>query len=236
LPAHVDVRGEGGYTIMPPGALADDAPKSPGGRYRWRFSPETTEVAAMPAGLEAVLRAPGSGKAAPAVPEADDEEKEEPTPDPSRSGRGEGQGGARSIDAGDEAVRKYALAAADAEIRTLAATGDGGRNNALNAAAFNLGTLVAAGGLSEGLARGMLIEVARQWPDLPKSEGTIDSGLGAGMASPRDLGEVRAKAEDRARFTAGKPRGRVSAANTAAAPAAATAEAGQAKSKVCWKI
>jgi putative DNA primase/helicase len=198
LPLHVDVRGLGGYVIVPPSVMES------GRLYKWRGSP-TTPIAPMPAELVAVLRAPGKGAAS-----------EGDSPSPRRAARvspsparGEGSAG---IDAADEAVRKYGLAAADAEIRNLAGTGDGGRNNALNAAAFALGSLVGAGALSESLARSMLRDVAAQWPNLAKSEGTIESGLTSGMASPRDLSEVRAKAADRARNSAhghyGKPRNR----------------------------
>jgi putative DNA primase/helicase len=183
LPLHVDVRGLGGYVIVPPSVMES------GRLYKWRGSP-TTPIAPMPAELVAVLRAPGKGAAS-----------EGDSPSPRRAARvspsparGEGSAG---IDAADEAVRKYGLAAADAEIRNLAGTGDGGRNNALNAAAFALGSLVGAGALSESLARSMLRDVAAQWPNLAKSEGTIESGLTSGMDSPRDLSEVRAKARNR---------------------------------------
>lgn len=210
LPEHVDVRGQGGYTIMPPGRMADNAEKSAGKDYRWRFSPDTTPIAAMPAALAAVLRAPKARDDAPA-----------PSPSPRRDAPASADG----LDAGDDAVRKYALAAADAEIRTLAGTGDGGRNNALNAAAFALGQLVGAGALSQSLARGMLMDVAAGWPNIAKSEGTIDSGLSAGQGFPRDLSEVREKAIERARYS-GKPRGRATNGSIAAAPAAAPAGGG----------
>lgn len=214
LPEHVDVRGLGGYTIMPPGQISADAPKSPGGRYRWRYSPDSHEVAALPAALEAVLRERGPVRQVAERPPADEvSDVEQPAAAPRRKV-------APSGDPVADAVRAYGLKALDAEVAQLAATPQGGRNNAINAAAFALGQLVGAGAISEAEARGGLQGVVRAWPEVEKSEGTIESGLLAGQGSPRDLGEIRAEAAARAERYSGQSRGRAGNARTAAARAA----------------
>lgn len=169
LPRHVDVRGLGGYVIAAPSVRAD------GKAYAWVAArdPEQCPPVEAPAALVALLRAAkGAGV------------KQSLTTAPRPS-------------AGD-AVRKYALAALDAEVRVLAATPMGGRNNQINASAFALGQLVGAGALSHATALACLLEVVRAWPDVAKSEQTIDNGLKAGMASPRDLSDVERAAAERA--------------------------------------
>lgn len=84
----------------------------------------------------------------------------------------------------------YVSAAVDGELSSLAAEPMGNRNNALNDAAFKLGTLVGAGALREAEARDMLQHVARQWGrDWSQCVKTIDNGLSAGMRQPRVLPE-----------------------------------------------
>lgn len=63
---------------------------------------------------------------------------------------------------------------------------DGEQNNRLNTAAFNLGTLVGAGALTEPEAREHLLAAARagNHPE-GRARPTIDSGLRAGTAHPR---------------------------------------------------
>lgn len=80
----------------------------------------------------------------------------------------------------------WAAAALSRELATLATTAEGGRNNQLNACAFNLGQLVGAGELAEQTVREQLADVATDIglePDEIRQ--SIDSGLGAGMADPR---------------------------------------------------
>jgi len=81
----------------------------------------------------------------------------------------------------------YVDRAVDAELSKLASTPQGGRNAALNDAAFTLGRLVGGGHLAESDARYSLESVAQQWPNFPKSKGTISRGLKDGMAQPRDV-------------------------------------------------
>lgn len=82
----------------------------------------------------------------------------------------------------------YTRAALDAEVRRIREAPQGARNSALNRAAFALGTLVEAGGIhpisiATALARAALDA------GLPAAEvrRTLESGLAAGMARPREV-------------------------------------------------
>lgn len=83
----------------------------------------------------------------------------------------------------------YVARAVESELATLASTGHGARNNQLNDSAFALGQFVGAGALSESDARGQLEEIAKQWPNFALSKGTINRGMKAGIAQPRDIPE-----------------------------------------------
>lgn len=87
-----------------------------------------------------------------------------------------------SMDRLDAYTRKVVQDECDA----IAYAPDGDQNNAINTAAFNLGTLVGAGALSEGEARQHLLAAARagNHPE-GRAAGAVASGLGAGMAQPR---------------------------------------------------
>lgn len=80
----------------------------------------------------------------------------------------------------------YAAAALRAECADVAATGEGGRNHRLNAAAFSLGTLIGAGRLDENTATAALLDAALSAGlGEREAERTITSGLTAGRAHPR---------------------------------------------------
>lgn len=81
----------------------------------------------------------------------------------------------------------YGLAALTSECEAVAATGEGGRNHRLNEAAFNAGTLIAAGELDLAHAIDQLAAAA-DTAGLPPNEAekTIASGLRAGRKKPRD--------------------------------------------------
>ena len=90
----------------------------------------------------------------------------------------------------------YVDRAVDAELSELAATGKGGRNNALNDSAYSLGQFVGAGALAESSAREMLESVAKNWSNFPLSKATIKRGLDAGRQSPRVIPEPTISHDD----------------------------------------
>jgi Bifunctional DNA primase/polymerase, N-terminal/D5 N terminal like len=82
--------------------------------------------------------------------------------------------------------RAYAEAALRKECEAVAGTGEGSRNDRLNAAALKLGQLVAGGLLSESEVRTGLEDAARQCGLPPReAKATIASGLRVGMRDPR---------------------------------------------------
>lgn len=83
----------------------------------------------------------------------------------------------------------YVEAALDNELSDLAATPKGARNNALNDAAFSLGTLVGAGVLARSDAEAGLASVYGQWDNVRLSQGTAKRGLDAGEQHPREIPE-----------------------------------------------
>lgn len=80
----------------------------------------------------------------------------------------------------------YTRGAVQAECNAIATAPEGDQNNQINTSAFNLGTLVGAGAITESDARQALIAAARagHHPD-DRALPTIGSGLTAGIANPR---------------------------------------------------
>lgn len=84
-----------------------------------------------------------------------------------------------------EGHTRYGQKALDAECMDLQRTGEGGRNQKLNAVAFRVGQLVAAGHLGEGAALSDLRRSARAAGlDEGEIRATVASGFNAGMSSP----------------------------------------------------
>jgi hypothetical protein len=160
LPAGIDVRGAGGYTIAPGTTLPD------GRCYR-------------PAGPDLL----GAVKTIPPIPAALVEIIQRP-----RFVAPEIQPANHSCD--DRRAQAYAGAALAGCTSDLAAMPkDTGRNIALNASAFRLGRLVANGWLGSGEVVHRLGEAARACglmaDDGPRSvDATIRSGLTAGLRKP----------------------------------------------------
>lgn len=95
----------------------------------------------------------------------------------------------------------YVDAAVDRELADLAGAPMGTRNNALNDAAFSIGTIVGAGALGEAEARALLQDVARGWGrDWSRCCKTIENGLKAGIQNPRHIPEPDFPAHDNTRL------------------------------------
>ncbi|WP_293964605.1 phage/plasmid primase, P4 family [Sphingomonas sp.] len=193
LPKHIDVRGQGGYIIAPPseriGDLAQGGKKGPG-PYRWLHGDwaDPSAVAEAPASLVRILRDRSKAVA---------DRPSRPRPPSAATIAGDV----------DDDVRKYALAALDGECRDIQTAASGQRNARLNEGAFKVATLVAAGALSEVVARSSIEAAARANPggdDERQLIATIDSGWTAGLANPRDLAEIAASS--RSRRERGPPR------------------------------
>ena len=198
LPKHIDVRGAGGYVIVAPSHFAGNDVDAPGD-YRWLLDDDASRIAELPAALAELMRKPPERTAsAPA-----------PTPPSDRA--------YVAVDL-DEAHRRYALRALDAEVLELAGTPKaggrhGGRNQGAYWAAFNLGQFVGAGALSESMVRGCLLDVVRGFdPGAYQAHAAaIENGLSNGIAKPRDLSAVGAQT------TRGRDSGR-SASSSSYAP------------------
>ncbi|MEW2518154.1 DUF3987 domain-containing protein [Actinacidiphila alni] len=80
----------------------------------------------------------------------------------------------------------YTRKAVQAECDAITGALDGMQNDTINRAAFNVGTLVGAGAISEGEARETLLSaaIAGNHPE-GRARATINSGLTKGMQSPR---------------------------------------------------
>ena len=186
---HVDVRGEGGYVIVPPSVMED------GASYDWEQSASETDPPPLPARLaDAILRRgefDPRGTTRPAARPA----PSGTAPDPTADG------------AVHEALRKYGLTALDRECRELAGMAPGARGHELNRAGFQLGQLVGAGVLDHAMAAAGL-RSACDSNGLTVTDGArlvdsnIDRSLKDGARDPRDLTDVRRQAERRISATA----------------------------------
>ncbi|RIK91755.1 MAG: hypothetical protein DCC73_14935 [Proteobacteria bacterium] len=216
----VDVRGDGGYVILPPSvrrgpkAVADGCE---GVAYAWEDGHSIDEMdAAAPSPeilrfvMERRERPPHSplsrGQARPSPPESGEGIKKEGGEGKKETG---GSDGAAVAFVHNERVRKFALSALESETRAVAQAGRGQRNTQLNLAALKLGQLIAAGALSEATVRAALTEAAAAC-GLIKDDGarsvalTIDSGLRKGKSEPRDLSAI-GRASPRAAWTGDAP-------------------------------
>jgi hypothetical protein len=160
----IDVRGEGGYVIVPPSVRAD------GSEYRFENPTGLFEIAEAPPWLVHLA----------CNPPARVRRASRPTP----------LLGTDRIGATDPRTRAYVEAAVDAELALVRTAPPGIRNDQLNRSAFSLGQFVGAGLLEGAFARGALIDAASSC-GLVRDDGersvarTIESGLRAGTEHPR---------------------------------------------------
>lgn len=172
LPRGLDVRGEGGYIVVPPSRRSD------GRCYQWIVPLDHIAPAPMPGWLFDILTSAPAGKsaeprAARLLPPAS------VAPDQATDGAAQA---AAQFD-------RYGAAALRRETDSVVRAAPGTRNDTLNRAAFNLGTLVGAGRLSADHVREALMRAAEACGLLPEDamavQGTIESGLNAGISKPR---------------------------------------------------
>lgn len=162
MPPGVDTRGAGGYVVLPPSRLVD-TPDQHAGAYWWEgdtptFGPPDVATVRACKPWRRVWDTP-----APVVAPA----------------------GPRAPLAPSEGTTRYGVRVLDDEAATVAAAPPGGRNDALNRAAFKVGQLVPHE-VTEADALAALLDAARAC-GLPDAEAraTLASGLGKGKAQPR---------------------------------------------------
>ena len=166
----VDTRGTGGYFILPPSRRSD------GKYYETLVACEPSEA---PQWLVELVVADKPATESVATDNNTDRELAAFAAAAARHRRaGNGAG--------------YGAAALDAECARVTGAPPGQRNHTLNAAAFNLGQLVAGGVLNESVVR-LRLHDACAGNGLVKDDGaaavlaTLNSGLGAGMRTPRGV-------------------------------------------------
>jgi len=110
-----------------------------------------------------------------------------------------------SIPAANEASG-YGMKALESECRDIARALEGARNSGLNAACFNIGSLVAGGEINEAYALNCLWQSAQQ-SGLPvgEIEKTLASGFQAGKRNPRSAPKVDGNSIDITKLIEAKP-------------------------------
>jgi len=146
----IDVKGEGGYVILPPSGHLS------GGYYEWLDERPAVDASKWLLDL------------------ATSDKKRKETPREPVNG----------------SSTAYALKALEGESQRVCQASDGTRNEALNQAAFSMGTLIAGGEISQSLVESALFDAALS-AGLSESEirKTLKSGLTAGERSPRTAPE-----------------------------------------------
>ncbi|MGI5436186.1 hypothetical protein ACQEV4_01390 [Streptomyces shenzhenensis] len=119
-----------------------------------------------------------------------------PQAPPPRAGAARG-----SFRVSSDRLDSYTQKALQAECDAIVQAPDGDQNNIINRAAFNVGQLVGAGALGEDEARDMLLSasVAGNHPE-GRARPSIDSGLRAGVRSPRNPWPPVSRRDDDASF------------------------------------
>jgi putative DNA primase/helicase len=177
----INVRGEGGYLIVPPSRLVN------GGKYLLAESLDFFRFADAPEWLYDLILGRSKPKVGGAAPVAAASVPQ--------------QGALRSRILPNR-KRLYVAAAFTGECRNVASAVPRTRNKTLNAAAFKLGSFVGGGHLDEPTVVSRLLEAAEAC-GLVADDGrqatlaTIRSGLTAGVKHPREIPEARRQPEPR---------------------------------------
>jgi putative DNA primase/helicase len=169
-PAQVDLRGEGGYVIVPPSVRAD------GRAYCWAQPLEDGIAEATPRIWDVALK-------------RELDQAKSSTLRNSATKRAHAP-----VDAPDK-IRRYALAALEREAGELANAAPGSRGWTMNKSAFAIGQLVGAGALSHDEAYAQLHAAACSCglvatDGLRSVEKNLDRALRQGSGQPRDLAEI----------------------------------------------
>jgi putative DNA primase/helicase len=170
LPQHVDVRGDGGYVIVPPSVTADDR------HYRWLRGAADAPVAAAPPSLIGVLQ---TGKGA--------------TP------RGSTKPAAKAEGSAIERYALAALDRECASIRTAAsgARQNALNRGAFSVAQLVAAEAI---GEARARSEVMAAALANPGNDDEQAIlATVDSGWAAGLAAPRDLSNITDRSPSRSR-------------------------------------
>jgi hypothetical protein len=155
LPAGIDIRGHGGYVIVPPSGHES------GNEYRWEleYGPEDIDIAPIPAKLRELLAVSNQQ---PLRELAFDTTKKF-----------------------DHNATRYGAAAIDNQISKVLAATNGTRNNTLNEAAFGLARLVAGGECdADYVRRHLLVAATAVGLSDDEARTTIESAFDAGIQIP----------------------------------------------------
>lgn len=174
---HVDFRGDGGYVVAPPSIHASGRP--------YAFVDESKRMVDLPtwalnwriAKIKPFAEVSVEGEEKPQVIEP-------PAP---------------ALASMNGKKAKYVEAVYRAELARVTGAASGGRNNALNDAAFRLFTLVGAGELDDETVSINLADAAKSIGlEDDEIEKTLKSARDAGMRNPRDMSNVGSKAKGQA--------------------------------------
>ncbi|MFW6061189.1 MAG: bifunctional DNA primase/polymerase [Planctomycetota bacterium] len=183
LGPHIDFKGDGGQVVFP-GSVHPET----GQVYRWEAgrAPWEIELAELPASILARLReapprqAPVGSQSAP--------NRATPPPPHRRPSPRENSAGEPAATVTARDPQRYAQQVLRRELEHVRSAANGQRNETLNRAAFNLGTLVASGHLERAEVEATLHGAAESTA-LPPAEiaATVRSGLDAGLRHPRRI-------------------------------------------------
>ncbi len=189
LGAGIDIRGDGGYVIVPPSKRED------GASYRWENPPGLFQPVPAPTWLYELILAKRDRK-------GDSPRTKNQVPGTTRTYSGSKTGPSTR-------ERACACAALEGAAREVELAPPGGRNNTLNAVAYRLGRMIARGWLSRAEVEVRLLDAATVNGLVAEDgqlavEATIRSGIKAGMGNPlEDLNNREQAGEQEAAAEAG---------------------------------